>query len=64
MRLPATLNSSDNSCCFALASLMNVPLSRARVVEGGAVAGFLVLAALPFLLRNRIAREEEIGGDE
>lgn len=34
------------------------------VVEVVAVAGFLVLAALPFLLRNRIAREEEIGGDE
>lgn len=33
------------------------------VVEGVAVAGFLVLAALPFLLRHRVGREEAGPGD-
>lgn len=34
------------------------------VVEAVAIAGFVVLAALPFLLRHRVRREEAAAGDE
>ena len=34
------------------------------VVEWVAVVGFVVLAAVPFLLRNRVRREEATGRDD